>query len=266
MLTTIQYFILGIIQGITEWLPISSSAMVSLVSSNFFQITDPSILIKSALFLHIGTFLAALIYFRKDVIDLTKTAFKYKYSDEKNKKTLQFIAITTIITGILGFMFLEIIANYQGSLELTGKTITLFIGILLLFTGIIQIKITQKGLKTEREIKNSDSFILGISQGFATLPGISRSGITTSMLLLKKFNDTTALRLSFIMSLPVVLGANILLNLNEFSLTSPAIYGVFSSFLFGILTIHALIKLSKKINFGWFVLIFAGLTLGSLLL
>ena len=266
MLTTIQYFILGIIQGISEWLPISSSAMISLVSSNFFQITDPSMLIKSALFLHIGTFLAALVYFRKDVADLTKTAFKYKYSDEKNKKTLQFIAITTLITGIIGFIILEIITNYESSLELTGKTITLFIGILLLFTGIIQIKITQRGLKTEREIKNSDSALLGVSQGLATLPGISRSGITTSILLLRKFDDTTALRLSFLMSLPVVLGANIILNIKEFSLTSPAIYGLFSSFLLGLLTIHTLMKLSKKINFGWFVLIFAGLTLLSLLL
>lgn len=264
MLTPIQYIILGIIQGVTEWLPISSSAMITLLSSNLFQITNAETLLKNALLLHIGTFLAALIYFRKEVIKLIKTSFKYKYSDEKSKKTFKFILITTTISGIMGIIFLKLISNYESSLDLTGKTITLFVGILLLFTGIIQIKITRKGLRTEREIKNSDSIILGISQGLATLPGISRSGITTSMLLLKNFDDTTALKLSFIMSLPIVLIGNIALNLNEFTLTSPAIFGILTSFIFGILTIHGLMKLSKKINFGWFVLIFAILMLGSL--
>ncbi|GAG03940.1 unnamed protein product, partial [marine sediment metagenome] len=107
---------------------------------------------------------------------------------------------------------------------------------------------------------------LGIVQGFSSLPGLSRSGITISTLLLKKFDDTSALRLSFLMSLPVVLFGNLFLNLNDFTLTSAAIYGLLASFIFGLLTIHILMNLSKRINFGWFVLIFAVLLMASVLI
>ncbi len=117
-------------------------------------------------------------------------------------------------------------------------------------------------------IKNSDSLLLGGVQGLATLPGISRSGITVSTLLLKKFDDTTALKLSFLMSLPIILLGNILLNIGDIAQTfaTASIYGLLTSFIFGLLTIHALIKLSKKINFGWFVLVFAILMMLSILI
>jgi len=74
-------FILGAIQGITEWLPVSSSGMVALVNANFLGITDVGQLVHLALFLHLGTFFAALVYFRKDVWQLTKSLFHYKKSD-----------------------------------------------------------------------------------------------------------------------------------------------------------------------------------------
>ncbi len=266
MLTILQQIILGAIQGITEWLPISSSAMIALVMSNFFNITNIDSILKGALFLHLGTLLAAIIYFRKDILNLTETSLKYKYSDEKSKKTLRFIIITTLISGLIGATLLFTISNLALNFETTGKTITFFVGVFLLFTGIIQIKINKRGLKQERNIKDKDSILLGIAQGFASLPGVSRSGITVSTLLLKKFDDTVALRLSFLMSIPLVLIANIILNLNQFTFTNTALYGLATSFVFGILTIHALMKFSKKINFGWFVLIFAVLMLGSLLI
>ena len=78
----IQQLILGIIQGITEWLPISSSAMTTLVMTNFFQVTDITLLLHQALFLHLGTFFAALIYLRNDVSHLIKSLFNYKKSNE----------------------------------------------------------------------------------------------------------------------------------------------------------------------------------------
>ena len=137
----------------------------------------------------------------------------------------------------------------------------------MLFTGIIQIKIKTKGLKKEDEIETKDSLFLGLAQGLATLPGVSRSGITVSTLLLKKFDDTSALRLSFLMSLPIVLLGNIFLNLPDFFeiFSVNSLYGLAASFVFGLLTIHGLMRLSKRINFGWFIFIFAILMLGSLL-
>lgn len=266
MLTITQQIILGIIQGITEWLPISSSAFVTLIFFNFYKITNLNEILHTTLFLHLGTFLAALIYFRKDVINLTKDLFKYKTAKLQQRKIINFLVISTIISGIIGIIILQTLNSFESALKLTGKTITLIIGILLLFTGIIQLKIKNKGLKNETEIKISDSVLLGFAQGLASLPGISRSGITISALMLKKFNDTTSLKLSFLMSLPIVFFGNLILNYKEFTLTNTALYGLLTSFVFGILTIHGLIKLSKKINFGWFVLIFATLTLFSLLI
>lgn len=267
-LTIIQQIILGVIQGITEWLPVSSSGFVTLVMSNFFKITDIGLLLQSALLLHLGTFFAALIYFRKDVAQFFTTLFKYKYQDKPSKKIFKFLFISTLISGIIGLLILKVLMSFGDYLEITGKAIIFFVGVLLLFTGIIQIKINSKGLKKEVHLRNKDGVLLGFAQGLASLPGISRSGITISALLLEKFDDTTALRLSFLMSLPIVLFGNIFLNLSDFGKVSGSslVYGLLASFIFGILTIHLLMKISKRINFGWFVLIFAFLMLGSLFL
>lgn len=264
-LTIIQSLILGIIQGITEWLPISSSAMTTLVMTNLYEITDLNFLIHQALLLHLGTFLAALIYFWKDVKRLLFVPIKSKPSTIQERKIFKFILIATIISGIIGFIVLKSLTSFEDSLIITGKTITFFIGFLLLLTAVIQIKIKHRGLRKEEDLKTNDGVVLGVAQGLATLPGLSRSGITVSSLLLKKFDDTTALKLSFLMSLPIVLIGNIVLNFSDFSFSGTAIYGLLASFVLGLLTIHGLMKLSKKINFGWFVLIFSVLMMVSVL-
>jgi undecaprenyl-diphosphatase len=265
-LTILQNIILGIIQGITEWLPISSSGFITLINSNFFGITNISELLHIALFLHFGTFLAALIYFHREVFALIKTLFKYKTQDEKNKRTLKFLIIATAISGIIGLLILMFLTNFESELQITGKTITLCVAFLLLISGIIQLRVKEHGHRKEREIKNTDGVVLGFAQGISTLPGISRSGITISTLLLKNFDDTTAIRLSFLMSLPIVFFGNLILNFSDFTkvATLNSIYGLMMSFIFGILTIHLMMKISKKINFGYFLLIFAVLMLGSL--
>ena len=266
VLTIIQQLILGVVQGITEWLPISSSAFLILIMTNFFGITDIGVLIHTDLFFHLGTFLAALIFFRKDVWKLIKTLFRYKKADSEHQEILRFIIIATLISGAIGFLILAGLKNFQDITRITGKTITFGIGFLLLITAGIQLRIKAKGLRKARDIKNKDSILLGFVQGVSALPGISRSGITVSALLLKKFDDTTALRLSFLLSLPVILIGNIILNLEDMIFSSTAIYGILASFIFGLLTIAGLMKLSKKINFGWFVLIFAVLMMLSILI
>lgn len=263
MLTIFQQIILGIVQGITEWIPISSSAALVLILSNFYGVTNLHDLITTALFFHLGTFFAALIYFRRDVAKIFKTMFHYKIAAVKDKKTFIFLLISTILSGALGILFLIFLDSFEW--DVTGKVISFGVGILLLFTGILQLKIKPSGLKDEYDLKLSDSVLLGVAQGVSALPGISRSGITVSTLLLKKFKDTTALRLSFLMSLPIVLVANIILNYHDLIFTSNAFYGLVASFVFGTLTIHTLMKLSKKINFGWFVIIFAALMVVSVL-
>lgn len=264
-LTILQYIVLGIIQGITEWIPISSSGMLTFVLANFYNITNLHDLITTSLFFHLGTFLAALIYFRKEVTHLITKFFSYKTAKIEDKKVINFLIVSTLISGILGLIIIELLLSMNG-INATGKTITFAVGLLLLFTGIIQLKKKAIGLKKAKDLKNKDSLIIGLAQAASVLPGVSRSGITVSTLLAKKFDDTTALKLSFLMSLPIVLIGNIILNLEDLIFTPNALFGLLASFVFGLLTIHVLMKLSKKINFGWFALIFAVLMMISVLI
>ena len=242
--------------------------MITLISANFFGITNIGELLQMALFFHIGTFFAALIYLRHDVADLFVASFKYKKAKPETKKILQFILLATFITGLLGFTLMTLIS--ASTLQnFTGRSITLVVGLFLLVTGIVQLSTKSgKGLRTSKDIQSTDSTLLGVTQGLSVLPGISRSGITVSTLLLSKFDDTTALRLSFLLSLPVILLGNLLLNINDIAatFTTGSIYGLLAAFVFGLLTIHGLMKLSKKINFGWFVLIIAVLMIVSILI
>ncbi|MAF20198.1 MAG: UDP-diphosphatase [Parcubacteria group bacterium] len=241
----LEAIVLGIIQGVTEWLPVSSEGVLVLVQTRFFGKQDIEQLIRQALFLHLGTFLAAFLYFRKDVF----TVFK-------RKALFNFLLITTIITGILGYALLRLFINLGEQVEFSGKLITLAIGLLLLITAILQIKVNKKGDKKVMDLTKGDSVLLGVVQGLAVLPGLSRSGLTISALLLRKFDNASALKLSFLMSLPVVLGGNIVLNFKYFTFSTELLLGLIFSFIFGLLTISLLLKIARKVNFGWFVLIF----------
>jgi len=245
----LENIILGIVQGIAEWLPVSSEGLFILIKTNFFQSQEGiDVILRQALFLHLGTFLAALIYFRQDIFSLLKG---------QQKKISKFLIISTIISGLLGMVFLKILIGLEDQIIFSGRFITLFVGGLLLITGFLQIKAKSKaGLRKYSDIKNTDSILLGFLQGIAVLPGLSRSGLTVSGLLLRKFNTATALKLSFLMSLPIVLAGNIILNLGHFSFSLELLVGLFFSFIFGLLTIGVLLKLAKKINFGYFILVF----------
>ena len=257
---------LGAVQGLAEWLPISSEGLILLTNIKLFGGGELTDMIKQALFLHLGTFLAALIYFRSDVVKLIRALFSYSGSDTETKKIFNFLFIATFISGILGFILLELLGNLESSIELTGKVVTLIIGFLLLITGIMQIRASDYGLRDAVDLKTKDSVLLGLVQGLASLPGFSRSGLTVSTLLLRKFDKTVALRLSFFLSLPVVFIGNIVLNFERFSLRFADILGLLSSFTVGMLTIHLLLNLAKRINFGYFVMIFGVLAIISVFL
>ena len=242
--------ILGIIQGITEWLPVSSEGILVLVQTNIFG-ADLTEAVRFALFLHVGTFFAALLYLRKDVVNVFK---------QERRNVLVFLLVATVISGILGYVILLSLENIQ---DFVGKGINVGIGALLIGTALLQLKKKTVGYKSDRDITYLDGILLGIVQGVAALPGLSRSGLTVGTLLLRKFDDMHALRLSFLMSLPVVLGANIVLRIEDFAISQEMLVAAAFSFAFGLLTIHLLLSLAKKINFGYFVFIFGLLTIAS---
>ncbi len=262
-----EYILLGTIQGIAEWLPVSSEGLIVLAKTNILHSSDSlAATISQALFLHFGTFLAAFVYFFKDVLFLTKAIFNYSAQKEQTKKTLNFLIITTLISGVFGMSLLFILTNFVSQFEATGKTLTLIIGFLLLGTATLELKNKQQGYKDLNNLNYKEGIFLGFIQGCAALPGFSRSGLTVSALLLRKFEKKHALKLSFLMSLPLVLGGNILLHANNFSWSLAHFYGLLSSFIFGLATIHILLKIAEKINFGFFMLGFGLLTILSSLI
>ncbi len=259
-----EQIVLGIVQGVVEWLPVSSEGVILLVIKNFFD-TEAGMgaIIHHALFLHLGTFLAALVYFRKDVALLFKALFNYKSSDLETKKIFNFLLTATLISGFLGLVLVMVFIELEDQLALSAKAVTAAVGLLLLITGWLQIKAKNGGCKKVVELNGKDGVLLGLTQGFAALPGLSRSGLTISVLLLRKFSGASALKLSFLMSLPIVLIGNLVFNFNDFAFSTEAVVGLLFAFLFGILTIDLLLKTAKKFEFGWFVLGFGVLVVLS---
>lgn len=258
----LEQLILGTIQGITEWLPISSEGVITLVSFNFFGATNLTDVIHSALFLHLGTALAGLVYFKKEILKLLKTLFNFKEAEIEYQNFLKFLIISTTISGVIGFGFLQIIDS--DSFVFPVQFLNLIIGIFLLITSILLFYNKFKsGNREVASLKNKDSFVLGLVQSLAAFPGLSRSGLTVSTLLFSGFKGDDALRISFIMSLPLVIVGNIILNISEFNFVISSLWGLLASFGFGILTIHILLKIAKKVDFSYFVFVFAILMIGA---
>ncbi|MCC7570239.1 undecaprenyl-diphosphate phosphatase [Candidatus Micrarchaeota archaeon] len=234
-----QAIILGIIQGITEWLPISSEAMVTLAGRFLFDHGYQEAL-GTAIWLHTGTTIAAIIYFREEIIDIVKSAYT-----KSNKDLLIFLMITTIISGIVGFSFLIFLFNFI----IPDEIFTTVIGIFLIGISYLQKKASAGKLT---EIKPIKAVAVGIAQGFSILPGISRSGITIVTLLMEKYNLKQSLKLSFLMSIPVTFGAGILLPVIKegFVISIPLIIGSLVAALVGFVTIKNLMKFAEKTNFS----------------
>lgn len=266
-----ESIVLGAIQGIAEWIPISSEAAIIFAKNTFFGGGfSLESLVKMALFLHLGTFFAALMYFRKEVKEILVGLFNFKNTSLENKKAITFLVISTLISGALGFLVLKTASNFEANLELGSKFINILIALLLVITAFLQIKALkqkdQSELKSISDLRPVDGIILGLAQAFAVLPGLSRSGLTVSALLMRKFNDTLSLKLSFLMSLPIVLLGNIVLNFQHLNLSTVSIAGFLSAFIFGFITISLLLKFSQKINFAYFTLFFAALVFISVFL
>ncbi len=260
--------VLGTIQGIAEWLPVSSEGMIVLAKTVFFNSTSLTKSIELAFFLHLGTLLAALVYFHKDIWQLTNSLLNFRYAPETDKKVISFMFFATLISGALGYGLLQIVEHYEKVFTVTGTGITIFVGAALLFTSFLlyskQRNTNATAGKTEADLTFKDTLLLGVGQALASIPGISRSGSTTALFLLRDFTPETALRLSFIMSIPLVLGANIILNLD--SMTAPnmqLIIALVTAFITGIASIHILLLVTKKTNFALFVLVFGLITIGS---
>lgn len=275
----IKGLILGSVQGIFEWLPVSSEGITSLIEINIFR-TGVSESISFAIWLHLGTLAAVIFHFREDIKKIIKTtpSFLKRFTphlflikgagvtkpETEEEKILSFLFFSTLFTGVSGIPLFWILFNFEKFFgKNTGLIFTFFIGIFLIITGLIQKYIPKKTLKTPKNLSLFDGVLLGILQGLAIIPGLSRSGLTISGLLARKFDDEYALKLSFLMSIPAIIGAQVLLLLTKEISFQPSLLigGLIFSFLFGLLTIKILLKLAKTLPFWKFALFLGILTI-----
>lgn len=246
----LQALILGIVQGLTELLPISSSAHLSLIPwmcrwevPEYFDVA-----------LHAGTLLAIGLFFFKDWLNLIKGGFNTVVKKDKNPEGRMFwyIVLATIPGGIIGFVLDELSED-----NIIGSTLNapLTIAIMLIIMGIVLYIVDKKG-KSVTEYKNmslKQTFLIGVSQALAFIPGVSRSGITMTTARAMGVKRESAARYSFMLSAPIVLAATIF-KLKDFVFNIPFFVGVFTSFIVGMVVIKFLLKYLQKGSFKIFAI------------
>lgn len=187
-MTIVQAAILGIVQGVSEFLPISSSGHL-VIFQEFFQLPADSVMFE--VFVHFATVLAVLLYFKKDLFRLTR-------------QEIWALVIASIPAGVVGILFESQIVSAFSSVRL--------VAVLLLVTGGLNLVIDKK-LKQgseNHEITSKNAFVIGLLQAVAILPGISRSGSTLAAGLVQNISREAAFRFSFLMMIPVIVGASMM--------------------------------------------------------
>lgn len=258
-MTWMQAIILGIVQGITEFLPISSSGHL-VVLQHFFGIKEGNLFFTEML--HFGTLISILIVYFNDIINIIGEFFKLIHKSIKNKKIRienayqklgLFIIVGSIPTAIIGIAFEDFFKTlYAASL--------LPIGISFMITGFL-LWISSKKSKERKNVGRMsffDSIIIGLCQGIAIVPGISRSGTTIVAGLLRGLNRNLATEFSFLLAAPAIFGAGLLGIIDvvkvgeELAFSLPLLLGVIISALVGIIAIKFLISALKKNKLHYF--------------
>ncbi len=236
----ISSIILAIVQGITEWLPVSSSGHLLLAE----KLLNYKASLTFDVALHFGTLMSVFVYFGKDITEIIQDFLSLKFKTEKGKLGI-YIIIATIPAVIAGFFLKKIADLIFYDLKITA----LGFGI----TGLILIIASIDYKKTKERLNAKKSIIIGLAQILSLLPGISRSGTTISTGILLNLEEKTALKFSFLMSIPIIFGANILTIGNQ-TLPKELIIATFISFFIGLIVLHVLYKyiLTSRKNLLYF--------------
>jgi len=191
----LQSVILGFIQGITEWLPISSTGHLR-IAEHYFGLAVPALF---DVILHVGTLIVTLVYFRKDILKVLRALAKLDFTSEDGL-LIPLIIIGTIPTVVIGFLY-----GYGNELD-TALSTVLALGIGFLVSGVV-LYLSKFGRESKLGITYVDALIIGIMQGLAVIPSISRSGFTIAAALLLGIKREKAFKFSFLLSIPSILGA-----------------------------------------------------------
>lgn len=246
-MSEIDALILGIIQGLTEFLPVSSSGHLELGKAILGDRSIPSESLLFTVVLHFATALSTLVVFRKDVAEIFMGLFQFKWN-EQTKFSLKII-ISMIPASLIGLFFEE-------ELEILFGGNILFVGFMLLITALL-LWLADKAKNTKKPVSFSNSFVIGVSQAIALLPGISRAGATISTSVILGNDKGKAARFSFLMVVPLIVGkiakdllsGDLAESTNE---TSILVIGFIAAFISGIAACTWMIKLVRNSKLSYF--------------
>lgn len=228
----LHVIILGIVQGLTEFLPISSSGHLAILEG-FFGITEPVVLTA---FLHLGTLIATIVFFLKPICALLRGLIK------KQRESMTYTI--NIIIGSIPIVIFALMFKSWIEMSFTDFTLVALLlgvtGVVLVLTGIIK--------KREMKVNYRQALVIGIGQMFAALPGLSRSGLTISAGLFSGVSPEESFTFSFLLSLPAILGANLveLTNISKINNFPVMIIGLVCSFIFGLIGLRILRDTVRK--------------------
>ncbi|MBT8319634.1 MAG: undecaprenyl-diphosphate phosphatase [Gramella sp.] len=241
--------ILGVIQGLTEFLPVSSSGHLELGKAILGDTSVPEESLLFTVVLHFATALSTIVVFRKDILEIFDGLLSFKWNEE-TQFSLKII-VSMIPAVLVGLLFEEQLeALFGGNI--------LFVGFMLLITALL-LWLADKARNTGKKVSYSNAFVIGVSQAIAMLPGISRSGATISTSVLLGNDKTKAARFSFLMVVPLIFGkiakdilSGELMESNaDFSILA---VGFVAAFLAGLVACTWMIALVKKSKLSWFAI------------
>lgn len=269
----IQAILMGIVQGLSEFLPISSSGHL-VFTSNFYKVFKGIEIVQHSneeiffdIMLHFGTLIAVLIFFRKEIADILKALWngvKTKDYSDQNAKVGLYILLGTVLTVVVAYPLEKVAEKLVYSPAI--------VGILLIMTGFILFysEYRSKKIPTKSVVDLKSSIFIALAQGIAALPGLSRSGWTIATGLFNGLDRLTAARYSFLLSIPIILGASMVYPFIKIDLHEALTYnwnaiiaGTIVSGLVGYLCIKYFLKFVAKFSlaiFGYYCVVVGILT------
>ncbi len=245
----IDAIILGIIQGLTEFLPVSSSGHLELGKAILGDNSVPEESLLFTVVLHFATALSTIVVFRKDILEIVKGILKFQWNED-----MQFLAkiVVSMVPAVVVGLF------FEEQLEALFGGNILLVGCMLIVTALL-LFLADKAKDTNKKVSFSNAFVIGISQAIAMLPGISRSGATISTSVLLGNDKTKAARFSFLMVVPLIFGKiakDILsgdISTDSQNFTALSI-GFVAAFVAGLFACTWMISLVKKSKLSYFAI------------
>ena len=234
MVSIIQAIFLGVLQGLTEWLPVSSSGHL-VIAQQLFQI---DVHVFFDIILHVGTAIVVLWFMRREIVKMIKAVLKLDFKSKFGRWFI-FLIVGSVITGAIGFFWHDFFASLFSQIK--------YVALALLATGVFLLVLEK--FERSGELVFKHSVLMGLAQGLAIIPGISRSGATVGSALIAGANREDAARFSFLLSVPAILGAAVFEYLNSevaVSLSLPLVLGTLAAMIVGYLSLKLFLRIILK--------------------